>query len=453
VTVNELLSSDTANDSPPNPLLAYAGPADVLFDRVQLGISMGLPMLMPANLRAFCSLLRRVGVIDRARRGDENLRGYLPVNFAVPGLAKDGQMTILGQLALREAEDGSLLIAGQSYLLPDLLRALRSQLDYPGEPATGGATNVVGPHGSHWHHLLGVELSNLGQGIDALVTAIATAAAAIAGAAPVPLLGRVWVQQCEICRDLEYPDAEAIVHNMAARPLLGAGEQLVRPIRDHIGNRLVVRWDEGHAISPERKVYAKRPDLLRTEVTLSKREAVRALLTRSRVATPPETDLAGASAMAMLAAVAEAAAPLLDGIGAAISELDDVYPRGGTEFVLGLVPLLRLAAPELHPSAAAGRPVDEEMPKEARRMLERLIQSGRCTTTTRNTPEKVLIALKALEAAGILRRLHNRPTVFGVRPEFEAVRQVLAAARRRDDLAEEYPESGEANGTEEQGEP
>jgi hypothetical protein len=42
-----------------------------------------------------------------------------------------------------------------------------------------------------------------------------------------------------------------------------------------------------------------------------------------------------------------------------------------------------------------------------------------------------------MEGSGLLRRLHNRPTVFGVRPEYEAVRQAIAAARHRDDLAED----------------
>jgi hypothetical protein len=298
---------------------------------------------------------------------------------------------------------------------------------------------LVGAHGPQWQHFLGRELANLSHGIDTFMGALAEAV-------EVPfeqLRGRLWVQQCEIYRDLPDPSssAEQIVHDLAQRPLMGGAKQTIRPIHEHDGDRLVVRWQEGAATAPIRKAYAKRPDLLRTEIELRDRASVNALLAKAPSDTPKEDSLSGGTAASVVAVLAQAAVPLLDDMWRTAYELFDVYPRGGTEFLLGLAPLLRLIAPEPRPVGAVGRPVGEATPRQARRALQTLILSGRYETTTRGTSEKLRDTLIQMEQDGLLRRVNNNPTLFALRPEFEEVRRALRSARRRDDRIDEHLET------------
>ncbi|PWC29026.1 hypothetical protein [Teichococcus aestuarii] len=425
----------TASD----PLLSCAPQADVLIDRIQFGLDVALPHLLVDEAEGFCARLYQAGIIKAAPKPGQCLKNKLAVLFVVPDLPEGGEMTITGEIFLSADDAGRLRITNRSRLRPGLLRALRSQLEDPGEPATGGATNLVGAHGDDWTYLLGQELANLRNGIDALVAELAEAA----GLPSAQLRGRLWVQQCEIYRDLPDPvqAAETIVQDLAQRSLMGGAQQTIRSIQDHEGDRLVVRWRPSTHTAPGRKAYAKRADLLRTEIELPDRETVRALLATAPSPMPREDNLSGQTAAAVVAALAEAAVPLLDEMWQTVNELYEVYPRCGTEFLLGLMPLLRLAAPEPRPAGAAGRPTGEATPRQARRALETLLWSGRCATTTRETPEKLRDALVEMERAGLLRRLDNRPTVFGLRPEFEQARQALRAARRRDDRLDEHLET------------
>jgi hypothetical protein len=348
-------------------------------------------------------------------------------------------MVIGGEIVLRPDQAGRIRITNRSQLRPDLLRALRSQLPDPGEPATGGGTNLVGPHGPEWEQLLDSQLSNLSHGIDRLMSVLAEAAEI----PPEQLLGRLWVQQCEIYRDLseQFGAAEEIVHDLAKRPLMGGASQTIQPFQEYNGDRLVVRWDQGTASAPIRKVYAKRPELLRTEIQLANREAVRALLETAPAGVPAENSLAGAAAASMVGILAKAAVPLLDDMWRTVDELYEVSPRGGTEFLLGLTPLLRLIAPGERPEGAAGRPTGEETLRQARRALQKLILFGRFEMPTRGTSEKLRETLIQMEQDGLLRKVNNRPSLFAVRPEFEDVRQALRSVRRRDERIDEHLET------------
>jgi hypothetical protein len=442
--VDELPPSDTQASSP-GPLLSFPPEADVLVDRIQFGIDILMPMPASEGER-FCSRLYQLGILPKMPRPGQWQRDSLPVLFVVDDLPDEGTMAMKGDLVLRPEQNERLRVTNRSQLRPGLLRALRSQLREPGEAATGGATNLVGAHGPHWQHFLDRELANLGHGIDAFMSALAKAA-------EVPfeqLRGRLWVQQCEIYRDLpdSFASAEQIVNHLAQRPLMSGAKQTIRPIRDgtlptreHDGDRLVVRWHEDTDTAPIRKAYAKRPELLRTEIELRDRPSVKALLAKVPGGAPKEDTLSGDEAASVVAALAQAAVPLLDDMWRTAYEFYDVYPRGGTEFLLGLVPLLRLIVPDPRSAGAVGRPAGEATPQQARRALETLIMFGRCETTTRGTSERLREALAEMEQNGLLRRANNKPALFAVRPEYEDVRQALRSAPRRDDRIDEHLET------------
>jgi hypothetical protein len=430
------------SDLPPSDtdvsLLDLPKGADVLIDRIQFGVDILTPVPASGGER-FCSRLYSLGIIPKVPRLGSWQTESLSVSFDVLDLPGGGSMTIGGEIILRPDHAGRIRITNRSQLRPDLLRALRSQLADPGDPATGGATNLVGPHGPEWGQLFDRELRNLSHGLDRLMSVLAEAA----DIPPEQLLGRLWVQQCEIYRDLpeQFGAAEELVHDLANRPLMGGATQTVQPFQEYNGDRLAVRWDQGTASAPIRKVYAKRPDLLRTEIQLANREAVRALLETAPAGAAVEDSLSGAAAAFTVGILAKAAVPLLDDMLEAVRELYDVFPRGGTEFLLGLTPLLRLIAPGLRPKGTVGRPPSDETARQARRALQTLILSGRCEMPTRGTSEKLRETLIQMEQDGLLRRVNNRPSLFAVRPEFEDVRQALRLIRRRDDRIDEHLET------------
>ncbi|MFC7543933.1 hypothetical protein ACFQU2_36990 [Siccirubricoccus deserti] len=247
---------------------------------------------------------------DPGRRSDPEdeaqgvLGRALKVAFLVPGLTAGGHMKIGGKLFLA-ASGPHLAIAGHSRIRPEAMRGLRSQLEHPGDPATDGDDNLVWPWGDDWQQLLGLQLRNLRQGIAALIAALAEAAET----KPHLLRGAIRVQQCEVCRDFAVADAERLARQLAEQPIQDAGTQIIRPGPRHVGNSVCVAWHEGYANSPERKAYGKRHDLLRTEVSLRKRTAVNALLTRAGIRHPASPELTGDAVASALSDVAAAAAP------------------------------------------------------------------------------------------------------------------------------------------------
>ncbi len=436
------LSSLAPVDLPLDPL-GHTAPVDVLFDRLQLGFSVALTTLTPADAPHFCQKLARLGVLKSVPAVDRMLLRDLPVDFHVPGLPKQGRMTISGRLILRPAAGGTLAITNASQLVPNAVRALRSQLkpDLPDQYALGGETNFIGPHNESWSSYLGLQLQNIAHAIDTLVDAVTRAAVEVAGPLPGPLHGRIWLQQGEIFQDRTCQNAEALVQDVANRALRNTGRQTIRLTGDFDRDRFVIRWSEGHRTSAERKIYAKLADLLRIEIKLNSRKAVLALLRRAGAPIPTETDLTGASLTAMLAAVALAAKPLIDDIADDLDQATAFAPLAGVDFMLGFAPLLHLTLPNTRQPGTAGRNTDPDLPDKARRLLERLLNGGRCAAPSSSTPQKLCEALKAMSDGGVLLRINHRPAVYGVTPAFEAVRSALASARRRDDLDDDWAEA------------
>ncbi|MBC4018502.1 hypothetical protein [Siccirubricoccus deserti] len=336
-------------------------------------------------------------------------------------------MKIGGKLFLA-ASGPHLAIAGHSRIRPEAMRGLRSQLEHPGDPATDGDDNLVWPWGDDWQQLLGLQLRNLRQGIAALIAALAEAAET----KPHLLRGAIRVQQCEVCRDFAVADAERLARQLAEQPIQDAGTQIIRPGPRHVGNSVCVAWHEGYANSPERKAYGKRHDLLRTEVSLRKRTAVNALLTRAGIRHPASPELTGDAVASALSDVAAAAAPLLDDVQDLVWQMANAPRRSGYEFVLGLAPLVRLVEREERLAGTVGRHTGPKVAQDARLALVNLIEVGRYHARSgagMSSTSKVLAALREMVDGGFLASGPRNRRLFVVRPEHNAARRALAAIR------------------------
>jgi hypothetical protein len=424
------LSDPAEPASPPaHPLLAYEAVADVLLDKVQLGFDLLLPTVAVGDAYAFCADLARRGVLARRPARGAALRGALTVaKYPVP-LAQDGLGHIEGQLALSASAAGHLVITRRSRLVINPLRDLRSQLIEPGAKATDGNDNLVWEYGPEWPHLLGWQLANVAVMVDAFLDAVAAAA----GMAREQMRGRVWVQQCEVCRDYAISDAEAVVRELAARPIPGAGLAKLRTVAERRRNLLCVAWHEGAGSSPERKVYAKRDDLLRAEISVRARPAVKALLARRETISGTSADIGGAAVGLLLADMALAAAPLLDRVCELIDERAAVPPRGGLDLLIGLAPLTHLISPAPRQGAAGGRRPNPSLPGRARRALDHLLASGTYDARGLGASDAVLLALRAMVAAGTLAAPPKGRRLFTVSPALEAARRALSEARLSED--------------------
>ena len=308
------------------------------------------------------------------------------------------------------------------------MRALRSMLPDPLPRAPGGEDNLAAAYEERgaYREPLSLQLGAVADVVDAFVAALAKAASV----SPRLLLGRVWVQQAEFCRDYPYEEggagtAEAFVGHLRNRPIHGARHQRSRYFADQKGNALAVSWDDGTKNSPERKVYAKRSDLVRVEIALRRRGAVAAL--QKRLGVPSiGASLHGSGVAAELAHLAPGGERLLDEAVAAINEGLVAVPRMGAEFVLAFAPLLRLISPPPKKAGAPGRSLNADVGPLARLALERLLAEGKFDMRGQHQTHPVLLALKEMQAAGALAVVPRLPRLFAVAPELEAARQALA---------------------------
>jgi hypothetical protein len=408
-------------------LAEYTASVDVLLDRVQMGVDISLPTVAAHDIEAFCERLYSVGVLPHPPRRGEALKRPLEMILHVVGLREEGEMTIQGRLAL-SVRNGHLVITPRSYLLPGAMRALRSQLADPGQKATDGADNLVWPWGADWQHLLSLQLENVAEGLDVFLGVLAAAART----ERYLLRGSFWVQQCEVCRDFLVPAAEDLVHDLSERGLPGAGSQQIRPAPQHAGNGICVVWHEGRGCSPWRKAYPKRRDLLRTEIMLRSRPAVKALLQRQGKLRKHRSDLSGHAAADLLNDVAIAAAPLLDDVQELVHDTAQATPRNGLELMVGLAPLLHLAKPGPRTVGAVGRPPSGKVTAHAWEAIRHLILHGRYHAKTgagMSSSSPVVVTLKEMAAGGVLTAAPTHRRLFVMRPEYEAARRALAAAR------------------------
>ncbi len=417
------------------PASSAAGQAaDVLLDRVQLGLDVALhTKATPAAAAKFCKALVRAGFLARGPQAGAALDERLQVGPARVRLPGGASVSLAGQLALVSDRAGQLRVRRSSHLLPDPMRALRSMLSNPLPRGPGGADNLAAAYEpGAYRELLPLQLGAVAEAVDAFVAALAKAA----GVSPRLLRGRVWVQQAEFCRDYPYPSeegeegaAEAYVRRLRDRPIRDGRHERGRYFAEQLSNELSVSWHEGTKTAPERKVYAKRPDLVRVEVSLRSRGAVTAL--QKRLGAPGSgSSLLGAAAADELALLARGAEALLEEAVGVLDEGLEAVPRAGAEFLLAFAPLLRLVSPPPRAPGAAGRPQRADVEPLARRALERLLAEGKFDMRGVPPSHKVLLALREMQAAGALAVAEGMPRLFTVAAELEAARQALAGVGR-----------------------
>jgi len=427
----------------PHPLLAYPAVADVLLDRVQLGFEMRLPSVPAGRADAVAAALACCGVLTRAPAPNSALAGPLPVGALSVSLVEGGTGGVDGgHILLAAPAGGGLVLTARSHLILNPMRDLRSQLIDPGERAADGNDNVVWGHDpAEWPHLLGLQLVNVAAVVDAFVAAVARAAGAPAGSVD----GTIWVQHCEVCRDYNVADggAEALVRELAEGTIPMAVAQFNRRSEaSRRRNRLCVAWHEGTRSSAERKVYAKRNDLLRAEVSVRSRRAVKALLARVADGGAAQAEIGGAGAARLLKDVALAAVPLLDVVREIVGERAALPQRAGVDMMLGFLPLLRLAAPAPRLQGAGGRMPAPAVATRARAALDQLVAAGSFDCHGLGASDSVLLALREMAAAGTLHPPPRGRRLFTVSPALEAARRALFAARLPDGLGSLATDAG-----------
>ena len=403
--------------------MAHKAVAEVLLDRVQLGIEVVLPTVAATNARRFCRRLVSRRVLDSQLPEGSLLGVPLPVSLSGLPLAEGGQGRITGELRLANRR-GSLAIKRSSRLILNPLRDLRTQLEDPGPLATGGNDNLVWEFGPEWRHLLGWQVAN----VDAVIKSFLASVADAAGVDPSLLRGGIWVQSCEVLRDHAVRDASALVRELRDHPIPGIAQE-VRTVARRRTNLDCVAWKGGTKNSPGMKVYAKRPDLLRHEVTLPHRPAVKALLAGWRDAAQ-RSDLGEEAYVGrLLADVARACAPLVAEIETFVRPHATLPERSGLDLLLGLAPLISVAAPAARPAHEGGRPTSRSVGELARQALEALLHYGSFDARGLGASNKVLLALRKMAALGTLVPPTRGQRLFVLEVSLNPARLALSAAR------------------------
>jgi hypothetical protein len=407
-----------------SPSCRYANPADVLLDRIQLGIDVILPVPAISAVRGFCAALVRQGILAKPPGlGAELGRDLRLAPYVIP-LSFGGSAKLGGRLVLTATAAGFLAVKGTSQLLPDLMRALRSQVPAPLSASRTGADNLAEEYSDHdryaaLHH---VQLCTIEEVVDNLLAALANAA----GTETAQLLGDVWVQQAEFCRDHYVTDAEQTIRTLAAGPIVGGATRWETHFARAGGTSTCLAWHEGPATSPGRKLYAKRNDLLRVEIVLRNRKQVTWLQRTSPECNTVKTGLSGYRLAHSLAVLARAAVAFLDAMEEIVVDHQQARQQPSIDFLVRLAPLLAVVAPAPRRPGAPGRPPAVDRGRFAREVLDALILDGQRDMGGVGASDAVLGALQAMAAAETLATSPTRPRHFSVAPQFQAARQALA---------------------------
>ena len=402
-------------------------------------------MLMPCTLSStpLPALLDRVvfavrGEIADPGNGVAGLAGRLvragvcrpgshsPVRLPV-SLSSIGKLLIDGHLKLNKSSTGTVFIEGE--LSTNAMTALRTQLAMHRVPALDGNVNYIGPCDDKWPGYLQLQLDALGNAFEAVLARVLSAASSKGGEL------RLALRACEVCRDIHHTDARALtwrLANSSAPSGLAQVSQVYKcaPKRETVGDSVTLRWSEnlkkGNVYC---KVYAKLPDLLRTEVQLQDRHAVCRLL-RGVKETPDKWVEASQPAIShLLNQVVICADKHLREIDRFCAEMDG-YQTEALEFFLELAPLTSIINP-LNLPGQPGRKVAPETREVALNALEALLQVGRCRLPKgldhRNTV-RVALDLMAEGSDACIARGSPRALLYVVQPTRDDARRALARA-------------------------
>ncbi|OJY74344.1 MAG: hypothetical protein BGP12_20285 [Rhodospirillales bacterium 70-18] len=404
---------------PDSPLAGVPGlgpAADALFDRLEVTCQIDVPGLAAGDIPALLAGLVAEGVIARAKPG------WADVAFAWRCPRSDADLVLSGRLKLSAAKKSGVRAISASVLRLNPLEFLRSQVTPVGGPGLGGGGgNVVGPPEEDRPLLLGLQLLTVSDLVDAFLAAVARAAGS-------PARARLSPRQAELCRDLWRDDAPKLAHALAggSNPWTRVGRvrhYAAAPDTERDGNFVTVTWQGDVADAPTRmKFYAKRADLLRTEVCYDNAAAIRAA--GAGLSSQPAAD--GAGLAARLLALAEATVPVLDAMAAHVAEAG--RPQlGALDLLVALAPLLRSAAPP--PAGRAGARPGEATHAAVRDALYHLLEHGRYDASALRTNSTVRKALgRAVAEGGLRAESRGRAALYSLLPDQADARRVLRLA-------------------------
>jgi hypothetical protein len=388
------------------PHLDPASLPNLLFDAVEFGFFTKQATCGPDPVDAFRHALCRNG---HSRPSNDTRR--VSVSVPVPG----SSYVIDAELFVRPHGDEGLVISSGSAIRINPLRMLRHMI---GEESAGpigldGNDNVVGPTVHRANSLLGVQLGCISRAINALAEAINAALPQTS----TDEAEEFWVRSAETCLDLPCSRPAGAVRGLQCSALGGAtwtAIDLDRAQVEDVRGSPVMRWwrTEG---GPGFKLYVKRGDLVRAEVVLQDRSALRGL-----IGNPTCSYLDGSMAVCMLLEVGGASHPLLEELvrhfRCTLGE-----PRTALELGAHLEQLIVLAWGR---GAKVGRRPGAASVRGACELLEALLTVGACHAIGLPKTSALRAVLDRLALAGVLVR-GGRGASYTVAPEWASAANAL----------------------------
>lgn len=392
---------------PDSPLAEVPGltpAADALFDRLEVTCQIDLPELAAGDIPPLLADLVAEGVIARAKPGRSD------VAFAWRCPRSGADLALSGSLTLSPTREGGVRATSASVLRLNPLEFLRGQVAPVAGPGLDGGQNVVGPPEEDRPLLLGLQLLTVRDLVDAFLAAA------------------LRLRQAELCRDLWRERAPQLAHALAREPNPWTRVGRVRPYAaapetEADGNYVTVTWRGDVAAAPTRmKFYAKRADLLRTEVCYDNPAAIR----QAGGARSSDPAVDGAGLAARLLALAEATVPALDAMAAHVAAAGGPQ-LGALDLLVALAPLLRSAASP--PAGRAGARSGAATHAAVRDALYHLLEHGRYDASALRTNSTVRKALdRAVADGGLRAESRGRAALYSLPPDRAEARLALRRA-------------------------
>lgn len=332
----------------------------VLLDKVVFGVSFRVSNAGDDAVARMRHALRRAGF--RIGRG-----GPGRMSLDIKSTSGDGVDSYV-ELGLASSWEDELSANEGSFIQLNGMRLLRASLTRDvGTRAFDGNDNLVGPTAHIAAQLLSQQLDLIEERVEHVAAVLQAALPELMEVAE----QRLWLKSVEACVDHASTDAIAAVRSLDRYPLGGTidvrRDLYQARIEDERGVPTVTyrRTKQGPAL----KVYAKRTDLVRTEVACRDRDQV------AQLAGYDGCEFDGRQAAELLIRFARCAEPHVAELSNHLASAN----RSPLSVVdaFGLLRSLYDLATGVERSGP-GRPVGPKVSAAAKRALEDLLQSGRC---------------------------------------------------------------------------
>lgn len=379
---------------------------NLLFDSVTFGVEAVVGGIAPEEFDALVAALR--SACPPAARGRTGpVRGGTRISASVPLPGVDA--TVEAELVWLRLNGGAHL-SPASWIRVNPLTLLAVAGEGDGASALDGRLNHIGPHPDDARDLLACQLALVVEAVEAVAGMIG---AAFPDGTQV-VREALWVRSAEVCRDLAVADAVGHMRRLQRTFLQGSvvrsADAYRRGALDE-GGVPTVRWWRTRT-GPTLKAYAKRPEMVRAEVSCPNRDAV-AVAQGGR----PVAEFDGPQAAGLLSDLGAILEPFLDEVaGHVLGGVRDAARP--VEALATLLPLVLLATGHRE---GRGAPPDPASVRHAGDALDALVASGACSLT-------------GLPKGGAARRVLERlaepggPLVRQGRRAVYVLRQDLAAA-------------------------